>query len=233
MSSEKTYLWKNKLGIYTFRRRVPEELRSILKKAVVQISLKTRDLAEATKRCEVELMDCDKLFDSAKRKLNRSLKKRINNVRDDELIPEVAEPIQPKRLPALPEMKMSISIPTQLGNIVINAEINAQNPGEDLSHYTQSLKSTLTTMMQSAATTATPNLIQFGHQTQLLPQQTSYESQISNITRSKNRATLKEFAEIFYLDRGNSGRWSTSKSKGHYESLINIFERLFAVMQIK
>ena len=232
MSNEKTYLWKNQLGIYTFRRRVPEELRSIIKKDVIQISLRTRDLTEATNRCEVQSMDCDKLFASAKRNLDRRGSKLNKTSKYGAVVPKIANTTQVKRSSTLPEMKMSISIPTQFGNILFNTEINAPSAGEDLEHYNQTLKSTLTTMMQNAAISAQQNLIQSGHLSQLPAQQASYEAYPSNITRSKNRATLTEFAEIFFQDRESSGRWSNPKNKGQYVGCINIFERIFGNKEI-
>jgi integrase len=54
-------------GIYRFRKFVPKELREILRKREIKVSLRTTDLDTAKRRLAVEALKADRLFEDARR----------------------------------------------------------------------------------------------------------------------------------------------------------------------
>lgn len=63
-----TYLTKRG-ATYYFRRPVPEDLRPIIGKTELTFSLRTKDRAEAGKRCRIEAVESDKIFAAARAKI--------------------------------------------------------------------------------------------------------------------------------------------------------------------
>ena len=53
-------------GIYRFRKFVPKELREILGKREIKVSLPTTDLDTAKRRLAVEALKADRLFEDAR-----------------------------------------------------------------------------------------------------------------------------------------------------------------------
>lgn len=60
-----TYL-RRRGAVYQFRRPIPEELRPIIGKTELAFSLRTKDRAEAERRCRIEAVESDKIFAAAR-----------------------------------------------------------------------------------------------------------------------------------------------------------------------
>lgn len=63
-----TYL-RRRVAVYQFRRPVPEELRPIIGKTEWAFSLRTKDRAEAERRCRIEAVETDKIIAAARAKI--------------------------------------------------------------------------------------------------------------------------------------------------------------------
>jgi len=228
MVIEETYLRKNRLGIYQFRRRVPDDLRVYLKQTEICKSLKTRRLKEALFRCRICAEEYGRLFYRMRQRMKKT--DDLENWAESEECKELV-----KQFSKASRNNISFDVNMEPHRIQIsNVTMDPSKQEVELAMYEKILEKT-TEKFKEVASLFQQNNVPTTQQSNIaadqtaLPQAAAPATPAANEVRSrkKNEILFTDIIERFQRHMRDIGQWDRVKTGVDYSSTFKLFEKIF------
>ncbi len=216
MSSGEVYLSKNKLDIFQFRRRIPEELWPYVKKRELYRSLKTRNYRDALLLCRVYADECERLF--------QKLRKRYGVAKKDEFADLMKMASQILRQ----EIKVDSIRATASGILEIRGlEVDSGKVEDEMRAYNEILSMTVK-HASSIPTTAVPPT-----------EVTTIPAANMPVVKRTKVCSFAKICELYIRDRKESNLWRKASSASQMtvtetmnRGTFKLFEEFFGDRQV-